>query len=225
MINNLPQKSLLVLTNFLVLIASIYCLVENQAGNRNVKDFIFPKEISFANKNLRRSDRVLVKPSINSESPEKITSIQHYSATKDNFNIEVSISYLVNTRGNIYQLIDTQTNIAETILNQRQIKKHDSIGFYSIFHDKNHAYLSTCLNSQGKTTVTDQQFSANLNQVKITPTLLGKWLLGKASIRDRRCIWLHLSIPIESDINSSYSILESIWIDLVKWWIPNFPEL
>ena len=242
MLQTLTKNSLLIFTNILVFSATIYSLLENQVGNRDAKAFIFPNKIPLTSWNQIESDLAqrealrersslvtregeLVKPPITLESGTTITPVKHYHYVKDDLTINVSVSYVVNTRGNVYQLIDTQTGIPNNVLNQQQIKKHNDIGFYSVFQDNDYAYLSSCLDSQGKATVTSQQFSANLNQVKLTPSLLAKWLLGKASIRDRRCVWLHLSIPLQSEVKTSHKILENTWIDLVKWWSPNFPEL
>ena len=224
----------MIFTNILFFTAIIYCLFENEAGKRNVNGFIFPDRtvphlqrdrVSLTSSDRIKRDSAGDEVLINSESQEKIASVKHYQYIKNNLSISVRVSYVVNTRGNVHQLIATQTDVAENILNQQRIKKHNSLGFYSLFQDNDYAYLSSCLDSQGNTTVTSQQFSENLNQIKINPSLLGKWLVGKASIRDRRCLWFHLSVPLQSEVNNSHAVLENTWIDLVEWWSPNFPPL
>jgi cyanosortase A-associated protein len=52
------------------------------------------------------------------------------------------------------------------------------------------------------------------------------WLLGKASIRDRRCLWTQLSIPVtELEPKQAYLILEKSWQEWYQWWQPRFPSL
>ncbi|MDJ0531169.1 MAG: cyanoexosortase A system-associated protein [Xenococcaceae cyanobacterium MO_207.B15] len=222
----LIKNSLFIFTNIVIGSATIYSLIAPEAGNRTVNSFIFPEQVPLNAWNQIKSNSLSVKPKITLElGKESIASVKHYQYSQDDLSIDAKIFYVVDTRGNVNQLIETYTNIAQDVIKQQEIKKYNDIGFYSLFHDRDRAYLSTCLKAQGNTIVTAQQFSASLNQVKITPSLLGNWLLGKASIRDRRCLWIHLSIPLQSEINSTYSILENTWIDLVQWWIPNFPPL
>lgn len=230
----LVRNFLLIFSTIAVSSATIYSVIKPEAGNRTVNDFIFPNQVSLTAWNQIYSNSVSAKLQITPQQKQDlIVSAKHYQYIQDNLTMDANISYVVNTRGNVNQLIETYTNISQDILNQQQVKKHNDIGFYLLFYDRDldspskadRAYLSSCLNSQGTTTVTSQQFSESLNQVKITSSLLGNWLLGKESIRDRRCLWIHLSIPLQSEVSTTYSILENTWINLVQYWIPNFPQL
>ncbi len=227
MIQNLGRNSLLILTNIALISATLYSWVEPQVGNRTVKSFTFPDSIPLAAWNQIKHNPVPLKTQINLEekAEDLIESAKYYQYIQDNITIDVSLFYVVNTRGNLNKLIATHTNISQEIISKQQVKQYGNIGSYSLFYEGDRAYLSSCLNPQGSTTVTSQQFSARLNQVKITPNLIGKWLLGKASIRDRRCLWMHLSLPLSSEVNDADRILENTWRELVQWWIPNFPKL
>lgn len=226
LIQNSLRNSLLLLINITVASATIYLWLEPEAGNRRVSSFIFPEQVSINNWQQTQNGSLPTKLPINlAQKSELIKSVKHYQYAQNDLTLDAKIFYIVNTRGNVNQLIETYTNIEPNNLKQQQVKKQQDIGTYLLFHDRDRAYLSSCLNASGTTTVTPQQFSENLNQVRLTPKLLGNWLLGKASIRDRRCLWLHLSIPLQSDINRTYAILENTWIDLSQWWIPQFPPL
>lgn len=227
MIQTLAKNSLLIFTNIIVASATIYCFSNQQAGKQSVSSFIFPNQVPLSFWNQREKKNLSIEElDINfGKQPNAIISGKRYQYVRDNLIIDADIFYVVNTRGNVSKLIETRTQISEDALNQQKIKKSDDIGFYSIFRDDKFVYLSSCLNPQGKSTVTSKQFSENLNQVKLIPSLLGKWLVGKASIRDRRCLWIHLSLPLNSEISNTEKILESAWLDLVQWWTPNFPQL
>ena len=226
MIHNLVKNSLLILTNIALVSATLYSWIEPEVGNRTVKSFHFPDYVSLTNWKQIKNDSVPIKPQVNPEQKEDlITSAQSYQYIQDNVTVDVSLFYVVNTRGNINQLIETHTNISQQVISKQQVKQYRDMEFYSLFYDGDRAYLSSCLNPQGTTTVTSRQFSEHLNQVNISPSLMGKWLLGKASIRDRRCLWIHLSLPLSSEFNDPDQILENTWRELVQWWIPNFPEL
>ncbi len=227
MIQTLAKNSLLIFTNIIVASATIYCFSNQQAGKQPVSSFIFPNQVPLSFWNQREKKNLSIEElNINfGKQPNAIISGKRYQYVRDNLIIDADIFYVVNTRGNVSKLIETQTQISEDALNQQKIKKSDDIGFYSIFRDDKFVYLSSCLNPQGKSTVTSKQFSENLNQVRLIPSLLGKWLVGKASIRDRRCLWIHLCLPLNSEINNTEEILESVWLDLAQWWTPNFPQL
>jgi cyanosortase A-associated protein len=82
------------------------------------------------------------------------------------------------------------------------------------------AYLDACINSRGGSTFTEEQFRANRIQYDVQFNRLLPWLLGQQELRDQRCLWTHLSIPLnQSSPESSYHILENAWF---SWYSGGF---
>jgi cyanosortase A-associated protein len=118
----------------------------------------------------------------------------------------------------------------------------EAIGHYVVFNNLERAYLSACINPRGGSTVTEEQFIQNRNTFDITPERLGLYLLGVIHLRDTRCLFVVMSIPL-SDINSTtnpsldlnqqringskvtYQKLEKVWINWYKNWENKFPEI
>jgi cyanosortase A-associated protein len=99
----------------------------------------------------------------------------------------------------------------------------EEIGNYQLFRDQTHAYLSACITSQGKSTISTSNFirKVNRNLLKMNPRLLSG-IIGKQSLRERSCLWVNLSTPLETDSpEKSYSILESVF----KKGYPKWQEL
>ena len=116
---------------------------------------------------------------------------------------------------------------------RQQVKKISGIGSYLLVEAENShhkpkhiIYLSSCLTSFGDSIAEQKEFSAVLNQVRLTPELLWNWLWGKGSIRDRRCLWINLALPTQDrELEHNYENLEQVWRELNRWWKPRFPQL
>lgn len=52
------------------------------------------------------------------------------------------------------------------------------------------------------------------------------WLLGRSEFRDKRCLWTHLSMPLDRNISNeeTYKTLETVWFDWHDWWRSHYPE-
>ncbi|MFM7571731.1 MAG: hypothetical protein ACKO4S_01120, partial [Snowella sp.] len=102
----------------------------------------------------------------------------------------------------------------------------DKNGFYLNFTYGNKLHFTACVNSQGKTTVTQNQFrsyfySSSLNNFEIGHIF--KWLMGKALLKDKRCLLLEVSIDSRSPDRDAQ--LMTAWTELVSYWQKNFPPL
>ncbi|MGD1918810.1 MAG: cyanoexosortase A system-associated protein, partial [Pleurocapsa sp.] len=62
-------------------------------------------------------------------------------------------------------------------------------------------------------------------QNDLKPHIGWEWIQGKASIRDRRCLWVNLSTPLVLDSQPAYSSLETAWREIYPWLSQNFPSL
>ncbi len=106
-------------------------------------------------------------------------------------------------------------------------------GNYVLFSDQDRAYLASCINPRGGSTVTGQQFMNNRNTYDITPSRIGLYFLGMTDLRDTRCLFTIMSIPLDSknvdnqsinSLDNIYQKLENTWTDWYQNWGNNFPE-
>jgi cyanosortase A-associated protein len=149
-----------------------------------------------------------------------------YSQKKD-YQLAVHMQYVVGTSGDAQLFIKNSTDIP-VHTNQLAIatRHQDKIGFYQLFTYQNQAHLISCINPQGESTVTKKQFFDNRNTYDLQPKNIGLWLAGQKDLRDRRCLWSHLSMPLErTTTKEAYHQLEKTWFALYQWWSPRFPPL
>ncbi|BBC25492.1 cyanoexosortase A system-associated protein [Pseudanabaena sp. ABRG5-3] len=108
----------------------------------------------------------------------------------------------------------------------------DKVGYYALFSDQERAYLSSCINSRGMTTVTEEQFINN-RPLEITWSHISAYLMGTSDLFDDRCLFTTISIPIEkndlvgqnnSSLDKKYQTLEKAWINWHLYWKDNFPK-
>ncbi|WP_017714667.1 hypothetical protein [Prochlorothrix hollandica] len=96
---------------------------------------------------------------------------------------------------------------------------HSLMGNYVEFIYQDRAYLTTCIPPQGQTLInTQQQFEAQGLQNK-TPIDWLQWLAGIKDLRDWRCIWINISIPISSEQSDpQVELLQQLGLFLYQKW-------
>jgi cyanosortase A-associated protein len=122
------------------------------------------------------------------------------------------------------------TQMPATVIDRAVMKEQPGVGFYGLFVDRKTAYLTTCINPQGITTVHRDQFLNNSH-----PNPLGSgirfdrllpWLLGQQTLRDSRCIWTLLSTPIDAAApDATIKTLETAGMTWIRWWQVHFPSV
>jgi cyanosortase A-associated protein len=228
MINNIQWRtSFLATTAIGIGMVALYVLIEPTAGNRPVANFDFPRRIPL--NTWQQLDNKILKtstPSSEHHNSERLESAHSYQYTKDDTKIAITARYLVGSRGNIDGYISQYTEVPSQALKPAKIEYLEGIGYYRLFTFENRAYLSSCISPRSQSSVTQKQFASSRYQADLKPKVIFNWLLGKASIRDSRCLWTHLSTPIpKSDPQIAYQTLETAWIDWYHWWLPRFPSL
>ncbi|GAB4534770.1 MAG: hypothetical protein Tsb0014_21190 [Pleurocapsa sp.] len=214
-----------------IALTAVYSLVVPTAGNRSVSSFIFPDRIFLSSWQLITSKSLSTsQDSRTSSREEQIESGKRYSYVKDDNQLDIEMQYIVGTRGDVYKYFREYTNIslksAAQKSQQKILKYQKEAGYYLLFNQGDRAYLSSCINPNGQNVVTHVQFSQNLNQNPWRSEIWLDWLLGKSIIRDRRCLWTQLSLPLDNlEVSAAYQILEQNWINWSDWWKPNFPHL
>lgn len=135
--------------------------------------------------------------------------------------LTIEMRYLNNTSGEIKDLLESYTSIPSS----PQLRHQDKIGFYGLFTYQRKAYLSSCINSNGGSTVTQRQFNRNRHTYDNQINRILPWLLGQQKLEDKRCLWTVISMPIKSPSPDAHRALEKAWFAWYQWWYPRFPQL
>ncbi len=136
--------------------------------------------------------------------------------------LEIIISYETNTDGEVTKLINKNLSFpSDKIINNLLMREKSNIGKYGVFIYGEKAHLSTCINPVGLSTFTKVQFNENVKKYSMTPQRVLDYVLTGRNLRDRRCFWTNISIPLKSVNNSpdlAYQKLENIY----ELWYKNF---
>lgn len=155
-----------------------------------------------------------------SDTPPSLSG-RRYQYIKNNQTLNIEMRYFVNTSGEVKTFINSYQSISASPL----IRQKEGIGFYGLFTHREQAYLSACINPHGFSTFTARQFKQNRNLYDVQFNRLLPWLLGQENLKDERCLWTYLSIPVNSSPPEvAYQNLENVWFSWYKWWSPRFPK-
>ncbi|NEO99884.1 MAG: cyanoexosortase A system-associated protein [Symploca sp. SIO2E9] len=192
-------------------------IVAPNSNEYTAKPFVLPSEVPLTQWQSLPSQSLFT-PIV--WQPNLMTS-RNYQYQQKDLSLDIEMRYLVPTSGNVKTLLQTYTAIPAST----EIRHQEEVGFYYLLVDEQRAYLSSCINPRGKTTVTPQQFTENGNRHDLRLNRLLPWLMGEVQLRDRRCLWTNLSIPVEDTSPSeAYQILEKAWFSWYQSWQPRFPK-
>lgn len=207
----------------------VYTLIVPAAGNRRVADFKFPPQFPVQEKQAIALTSNLIPPPTNTDQKEVVKTRQQYQYIHQGREINLGISYLVGTRGDIDTYLQNYTSLDEEIIRKKavkQVKQLNGVGYHALFTNNNRAYLTSCISPRSPSNVTQKQFSNHRYQHDLQWQIVLDWLKGNSSIRDRRCLWVLLSTKItQGDQQAANQALETVWQDIYQWWITNFPEI
>jgi cyanosortase A-associated protein len=146
---------------------------------------------------------------------------RHYRYRQGNRALEIAMRYVAGKVDSrelaVKTLLAAPDGAALPSLEERQ---QPGIGFYALGTEHSEAFLSACISPSGETTVTGEQFRAN-RQPQPNRVLL--WLLGLEPLRDNRCLWVYLSLPLKDAApDTAYLLLENAWFSWYKYWQPRF---
>ncbi len=232
---------LLVLTFANIVLVLSRSILDPSIGKRTIAYFVFPQVVPLPQWQLVAShplknqtvDRPplfkIVLSGMQYRYLQNDLHASHHSGTEKQTPapLDIEMRYEVGTEGDVKHLIQDNTGIKFS-LNQPSLvlRQQQGLGFYGLFVYQKRAYLDTCINSRGGSTFTREQFRSNRIHYDIQLNRLIPWLLGQQELRDQRCLWAHLSIPLnQSSPESSYHILETAWSSWYQWWLPRFPKL
>lgn len=149
----------------------------------------------------------------------------HYRYQQNGIPLKIDMRYEVNTAGDVKQLIEMHTDVKFLPNQPMPIIREHKLGFYGVYVYQQQAYLDACINPSGGSTFTSAQFDYNRIHYDLQFQRLLLWLLGRQELRDNRCLWTHLSIPLNQSDPDAYSTLEQAWFSWYKWWQTRFPKL
>lgn len=146
----------------------------------------------------------------------EVISTHHYSYEQNNTALDLKISYLVNTDGDLKTGIAEQTQQLSVALKQDTHKNHYGLFSDGLFSNGGNARLETCLNARGPATVTSDQFNRNRMVYDTRLARIVPWFTGQATLPDQRCLWLQLSTPLAqySSERAAHRSLETAWREI-----------
>jgi len=162
--------------------------------------------------------------SIPEEKAKELRAVHRYLYTQDEQQLAIEMRYLERSDTNIRNLLLQYDQVTPTVPFESTIRQNEA-GYYSLFEDGEHVYLSSCINPKGGTTVTAAQFTQNRYTYDLQLSRAIPVLLGQTSLQDSRCLWTHMAIPIApgTPIEATYPILEASWEQWQTFWQANFP--
>ncbi len=214
--------SLLSLTFCGVFFVWVKLILYPTKGDSTVTPFVFPTTVPLP------AWQLLVSSPLDHQTGKnpQFLSGRHYRYIQNGQPLDIEMRYLVDTDGEVEGLVRKYTFIPSSFNKFLSVQRqHEGVGFYDLFVHQGRAYLSACINPRGDSTVTNDQFKHNQNIYDWQFNRLLPWLLSRAELRDKRCLWAKLSIPLKnSSQTDAYQTLETAWFPWVQWWRPRFPQ-
>ena len=182
---------------------------------QTVTAFTFPQEVPLPQWQFTIS-RPLAQPT---KKIYQVIAQKHYQYLNKNLVLDIEMRYLKD--GDVVQLLRDFNFISSPAV----VRQQQGVGYYGLGVEKQRAYLSACINPQGGSTFTNQQFNLNLYIHAIQPKRLLSWILSHKQLQDNRCLWAHLSVPLKNSApEAAYQVLEKAWFSWYRWWEPRFPK-
>lgn len=182
---------------------------------QTVTAFTFPQEVPLPQWQFTIS-RPLPQPT---KKIYQVIAQKHYQYLNKNLVLDIEMRYLKD--GDVVQFLRDFTFISSPAV----VRQQQGVGYYGLGVEKQRAYLSACINPQGGSTFTNEQFNQNLHTHAIQPKRLLSWILSQEQLQDNRCLWAHLSVPLKnSSPEAAYQVLEKAWFSWYRWWEARFPK-
>lgn len=216
---------LIVLFAGAVLITSKSVLIPMQ-GNEQFTPYAFPGKVPLEGWQLQRN-QILRRQPIKGEKPyDDALAGMSYTYVKNNTPLNIEVRYVVATLGDVPSLIRNYAPVEIKQLHKQIDQQYlSAIGYTGRFTHQGRAYLSTCINPHGGSTFSGRQFIQNRSLYDLRPNRWLPLLLGQESLRDRRCLWVHMSVPLnDRSPDQAYQVLEAAWMPWFQWWSPRFPK-
>lgn len=207
------RVSLLVLTFGGVLVVAGKSIFGSTPDKSTAKTFEFPKDVPLSGWQAIGSQPLT----------EPLGRTYQYSQGNLNLAIEMRYVDYPHTNEKLFRQYDP--NLVASNKSPRILRQRETIGAYSLSVDEGRAYLRTCINPRGDSAITYSEFIRNRYTSDLQLSRLLPWLMGQESLRDHRCLWTYLSLPIQdSSPEQAYQVLENTFLPWYQWWHSRFPE-
>ena len=214
------QTILLGITTVAVTFTLGKSIINPEVTSARFTDYKFPESIALSQWESSSSKPVesYLTPSISG----KFISGKHYRYRQNEKSLEIEMRYIVDTNGDLKTFITNRTGELSPGL-----RSDGADGFYSVYVDGDKVNLSACINPSGGSTVTDDGFRRNRMLYDNHLKQIVPWLLGKRELRDKRCLWTHLSMALDRDVSieENYRVLETVWFDWYDLWKSHYPKV
>ena len=208
-----------------VFVAALSALVSPTAGNRPLTAHKFPEESPLAGWELVGTDALRDERKDIAHTFNVVQSGQRYRYVRDGIPLDAEIRYVVRTAGDAGLLLTSHTAIPRRAFEGGELRRHGEIGDAILFSHDDRAYLDACINPRGGTTVTTEQFLAAHRARDFSVRRGMLWLLGRESLQDHRCLWVHLSTPAPGEeLTAAFSRLQAVWVEWRRPWQSHFPS-
>ncbi|WP_196803267.1 cyanoexosortase A system-associated protein [Dolichospermum circinale] len=207
----------------LIIILSNFSL-HTSAGLSKATIYHFPQQIPLPGWQLTASEPVSVSQKqnkeIESDNKQEILSGQIYHYQSSGQSLTVNLYYILSSLGDISSYYEQFSYLPDLPKLIKPLEKVNPKGHHLHFSSEENHYLTACINSMGKSTVTISQFTGYFYRPYLNPSQWLNLFNGKQTIRDRRCVWGQLSLA-----KGSGAELEAVWQALLSYWQDNFPKL
>jgi len=236
-----PQKSqpvswLIVPTGIgLIIILFNFC-IHPSAGLSETAVYRFPPQIplpgwqfmaseplSLSSEQLaQENNRPLLNTDIETDKTKDILSGQIYHYQKAGQGLTVNLYYVPLNTSDVQYYYQQFSYLHDLPKLNKPVEKVNPKGYHLQFSDQQNRYLTACINSQGKSTVTVSQFNAHFYSLYLNPSQWLNLFSAKQIIRDHRCVWGQLSL---TNADASDAELETAWQALLSYWQSNLSQL
>lgn len=148
---------------------------------------------------------------------------KHYQYIQNNLPLDIEMRYLASSDGNVQKIFKRYNKLGASQIST-DIRQQTGIGSYGLLIHQNKANLTACINPQRNSTFKAEQFVQNQMNIDVLSKRFIPWLFSGESLRDRRCLWVNLSIPLkDSSSQKAFLTLEKAWVDWYQYWSPRLP--
>lgn len=214
-----PRSWLVPIAGVMMAIVTVLTILLPQIGRRELSALRLPSQLSLSGWKEQESTSLVTDPESELRF-DRLHSGQEYHYQKQQTQVRVALRFFSPTFGNTKKYIqEAYDKEFQKNYEQGNTRYLSNLGYYHLFTNEEKAYLSACLNPTFESTVSSAQYARQANKHFFERKNLIPRLLGQKSFRERRCLWVNLSTPLNPDSpETSYQILESVFkAGYTKW--------
>jgi len=191
-------------------------------GGRQVSAFAFPERVPLPG--WAQTGTRSLRDEIPADQKRSIPAARQYRYRQEARSLRITMHYSVGALGSFdgYRAGAGNVDVGGNL----QTRRRPGTGHYKVFDGEGRAHLVSCINPDGApTTASTDGFFAIHNRPGYVLQQLPAWLAGQQSLRDRRCLWAHLSVPRDQGAaGDRYAPLEDAFEPWVRWWQQHYPD-